>query len=50
MTSFSKQFVVYFQLEAEDVPEISEEFSISAVPTFIFIKVHCTLSQIVNNF
>ena len=27
------------QLEAEDVPEISEKYEITAVPTFIFIKV-----------
>ncbi|XP_052772838.1 glutaredoxin-3-like [Mya arenaria] len=30
--------VSFIKVEAEDVPEISEEFEISAVPTFIFIR------------
>ncbi|KAL4231374.1 Glutaredoxin 3 [Mactra antiquata] len=30
--------VKFFKVEAEDIPEISEEFSISAVPTFIFLR------------
>ncbi|XP_060562098.1 glutaredoxin-3-like [Ruditapes philippinarum] len=36
----------FFTLEAEDVPEISEEFSISAVPTFIFIKNGNTIGRL----
>lgn len=30
--------VNFYKLEAEDMPEISEEYGISAVPTFIFIR------------
>ena len=44
MKDISFLFVNYIvlnilQLEAEDVPEISEKYEITAVPTFIFIKV-----------
>ena len=31
--------VCMFQLEAEDLPKLSEEYGITAVPTFIFIRV-----------
>lgn len=30
--------LLYFQLEAEQVPELSESFEIDSVPTFIFLK------------
>ena len=29
----------FFQLEAEELPELSEKYEIAAVPTFIFLKV-----------
>lgn len=32
-------FVAVFQLEAEAVPEVSEKYEISSVPTFLFFKV-----------
>lgn len=31
--------LVSFQLEAEAVPEVSEKYEISSVPTFLFFKV-----------
>ncbi|XP_048407088.1 glutaredoxin 3 isoform X2 [Stegostoma tigrinum] len=40
MTELSKEYphVIFVKLEAESVPEVSEKYGISSVPTFLFFK------------
>ena len=38
--------MIFLKVEAENLPDVAESFEVEAVPSFVLIKVRCTMSEL----